>query len=131
MRLVKEIRSKIGTLHFRRWALFETTYVSLYFHQIYRADEDPHLHNHPWNIATWILDGGYIETTEAGDEVRREGSFAYRTRKQFHKIKELLKGRTCTLALCIGKRNDWGYKLEDGSVVSNEQYRKLKHETRN
>jgi hypothetical protein len=68
-KLIKEIKSKQGVLHFKRWELFTSKRFnfSIYLHGIYKADEDPHLHNHPWNIATLILWGSYIEELDFDD----------------------------------------------------------------
>lgn len=59
--LAKEIKSKTGELHFRRYRLFWTPWFALYIHRIYKADEDPYPHSHPWNFISLILNGGYIE----------------------------------------------------------------------
>ncbi len=68
-KLIKEIRSKEGILHFKRWEIFSSTKFnfSIYLHGIYKADQDLHLHNHPWNIATLILWGSYIEALDIDD----------------------------------------------------------------
>jgi len=127
MKLVKEIKSKEGEVHFRRWAFFETKYLSVYYHEIFKADKDKHRHNHPWNIFTVILSGGYVEETENGNILRRKWHMANRWRNQFHKIKRLLSNKVTTLAICYGKRKDWGYQLSDNVTISNDEYRKLKH----
>lgn len=128
MKLVKEIKSKEGAVHFRRWAFFETKFLSIYYHEIFKADEDPHLHNHPWNIFTLILSGAYIEELENKKHVYRgKWTIANRARARFHKIKELLSNKVTTLAICYGKRGEWGYRLSDTVTVSNAEYRKLKH----
>ncbi len=70
-KLIKEIKSKEGVLHFRRWNILTVSNrfinFSIYLHGIYKEDQDPHLHNHPWNIATIILWGSYIEELDADD----------------------------------------------------------------
>lgn len=48
--LIKEIKSKTGDLHFRRWRIIETPWFSIYVHGIYKADEEAHLHDHPGTI---------------------------------------------------------------------------------
>lgn len=58
---VREIRSKENVLHFRRWQILALPWGTLYLHHIARADQDEHLHNHPWNFTSLILKGGYVE----------------------------------------------------------------------
>ena len=128
MKLVKEIKSKEGEVHFRRWAIIETKYFSVYIHEIFAEDRDLHLHNHPWHIFTLILSGVYLEQLEDKKFVTRSRfSMAFRTRKVFHKIHSLFGPKVKTLALCFGARRPWGYKLEDGTVISNPDYRARKH----
>lgn len=141
MRVVKEIKSRTGELHFRRYALYESTYLSIYFHEIYKADEDPYLHNHPWRLFSWILWGSYIEELTHFDEetaydidtpdpvtkevTRTPGHFGYRGFKAFHKIKKVLTPVVLTLAVCIGKRRPWHY-LATNVLISNDDFRKQK-----
>ncbi len=40
--LVKEIKSKAGELHFRRWRLLQLPFFAIYIHGIYKSDEDLH-----------------------------------------------------------------------------------------
>ena len=62
-KLVKEIRSKKGELHFKRWRILSTPWFNIFLHFINRADEDKDLHDHPWSFWSIILKGGYIEFT--------------------------------------------------------------------
>lgn len=45
--LVKEIISKEGEVHFRRYRLLATPWFNIYIHNIRRSDEDIHMHDHP------------------------------------------------------------------------------------
>ena len=69
--LNKEIISKEGVLHFRRWTIFSCYYFSIYIHQIFKADEDLHLHNHPWNYCSIILYGSYVERNVFYDTIMK------------------------------------------------------------
>jgi hypothetical protein len=60
--LAKEIISKEGVLHFRRWRIIECLLFNIYIHKIYVKDND--LHDHPWNYFSLILSGSYIEKTK-------------------------------------------------------------------
>lgn len=132
MSLVKEIKSRDGKLHFRRWSLLGTRWFDVYLHCIYRSDEDNDPHDHPWNFASLILKGGYVERLWGSkgweeDIVRGPGSFAYRTTAMFHKI-TLLGGPTWTLVVS-GKRTHepWGYRTSRG-WIDHETYREEKHQ---
>lgn len=136
MKLIKEIRSKEGELHFKRWRLLKTPWFSICIHGIYMKDLDLHLHNHPWNICTMVLSGGYVEVL--WDEKKGRQAYKYRGRfnigyrnsNQFHKIGRLIKAPTYTLAI-LGKRRDypWGYLVE-GHFMDHETYRANKNTKR-
>lgn len=137
MKLIKEIRSKEGILHFKRWQILSTPFFSIYIHGIYHHDEDRHLHNHPWNIWTMILWGSYWEELLVQDKwpwhnekivsLRRPFDMAYRNSEKFHKIKELKSEKVYTLAI-VGRRkkDEWGYNTEKG-FVDHITYRKNKN----
>lgn len=59
--LIKEIKSKLGILHFQRWRIVQTPWFSIYIHRIFREDEDQHCHSHPWSFVSFILNGSYTE----------------------------------------------------------------------
>lgn len=123
---VREIRSRAGVLHFERFAIFETSLLSLYVHRIYQADQDDHLHSHPWNFMTIVLWGVYMALGTAGRSRKGPLSFSSMTRKGFHKIDSILKGPVTTLFLAYGRRKQW-YYLVDGMRVDSDTYRRIKH----
>lgn len=132
MKLIKEIKSKQGELHFRRWLLLRTPWFEVYIHGIYHKDEDDHLHNHPWNIWTMILWGSYIEELMKKDgkrihKLRTFLNMGYRNSEAFHCIREVVSKKVYTLAI-VGKRKKhlWGYHTE-GGFVDHETYRKNKN----
>lgn len=143
---VKEIRSKEGELHFERFAILETNLFSIYIHKINKADEDYHLHSHPWNFKSFIFKGAYIEESLT---VNYKGvtSFEFHTKKPFifssmskfndenyfakkcfHKIKYILNGPVYSLFFAYGKKERWKYFV-DGKIWDFEHYRKFKNET--
>lgn len=123
--MIKEIKSKDGVLHFRRYLLFSTKWFDCYLHRIYMPDNDLHLHNHPWSFWGIILWGEYIEEKEKGFTSRGIGSWAGGDETYFHKIKKIVK--TTTSLFFVGKKtNVWGYKTSQG-FIDHETYRQLKH----
>lgn len=127
MKLIKEIRSKEGKLHFRRWQLLKTRWFSIYIHGIYAADQDKHLHNHPWDYKSLVLKGSYIEETNSGINTLQFGTITYRNGKDYHKIKTLLTKSVYTLFIVSPVKRIWGYQV-DGSWMNHEEYRKLKNQ---
>ena len=133
MKLIKEIRSKEGELHFKRWQLLKTPWFCIYIHGIYHEDEDDHLHNHPWNIFTIILWGSYMEELLMKDGKDRRYilrtflNMGYRNSERFHCIKSVFSKKVYTLAI-VGKRkeHEWGYNTE-GGFVDHITYRKSKN----
>ena len=146
MKLIKEIKSKSGKIHFRRWELLKTPWFSIWIHGIYAADDDLHQHNHPWDFCSLILKGTYIEqTTERQNfdnskgEYRVDfrdytvnnkmspGTFSKRDGAKYHKIKELKTPAVYTLFIASPVKREWGYNV-DGKFIQHEEYRKLKRE---
>ncbi len=140
--LIKEIRSKSGELHFRRYRLFWTPWLAIYIHRIYKSDEDLHPHNHPWNFISFILSGGYtescysqrftpfipfgcsVDTIETSQQTLTVYDSVKRTRDQYHHI--TLISPTTSLVLTWGKWEKCGY-LVDSKFVDFEEYRKIKN----
>ena len=127
MKLIKEIRSKEGKLHFRRWEILKTRWFSIYIHGIYAADQDKHLHNHPWDYKSIVLKGSYIEETNNGVNILKFGTVTSRIGKDYHKIKSLLTKSVYTLFIVSPIKRIWGYQV-DGSWVNHEEYRKRKNQ---
>lgn len=126
-KMVKEIRSRTGELHFQRYAIFETPILSLYIHKIYKRDEDLHLHNHPWNFITMVLDGGYEELLPNGKRNKIPGTISWMSRNGYHKINQIIAGPVTTIFLSFGKWMPWGYDVNGNHVESN-LYRKMKND---
>lgn len=131
--LTKEIISKDGVLHFRRWRILSTKYLSIYIHEIFKADEDVHMHDHPWNYKSYVLSGIFLE--ESFDTSQKYSKFRVlekhhsveRTASVFHTIKNIFTDKVVTLFVTGKKYKDWGY-LVDGKWIQHEEYRKMKHQ---
>lgn len=123
---VKEIKSKEGVLHFRRWRILWTPWFTINFHGIYHHDEDEHLHSHPWNFISMVLKGSYTERLESGAKLRYPGNVEKRTKDVFHKILTLHSKAVYTLNVMWGaEEGSWGYKV-DGKYIDHKTYRELK-----
>lgn len=127
MKLVKEIRSKSGELHFQRWAVLQTRFGSVYLHYIPKGDQDKHCHDHPWDFLSIVLTGGYMELRDGEVSLRSPGSGAYmKASGTYHKILDVVKP-AWTLVFSSAPKHDWGYWTEEG-WVQNAVYRRLKRE---
>lgn len=131
--LVKEIRSKNGELHFRRWRFFACPWFRIYLHKICLPDYDEHMHDHPWNFVSLILKGGYLEKFATDSnysltlcELRRPGNIVKRTRYDIHKIEKLLSSSNWSLVFAWGKYENWGYRADD-QWIDHKLYRLRKN----
>lgn len=126
---VKEIRSKTKELYFERYAIFEIqNFASLYIHKIHKADKDKHTHTHPWNFASVVLKGSYIEIRDDNPLVfhtKTPGIFSIAGRSFCHKIHHIVDGPVTTLFFVWGKYKPWHYSL---GKIESTKYRKLKNE---
>jgi len=131
--LVKEIVSKVGAVHFRRYRLIRTPWFALYIHQILRSDMDSALHDHPFDFSSLILKGSYLEQSMypsdtntiycneffPGDVVKHKG-------EELHKL-TLTSKSVWTLVLTSGNYRDWGYHTCRG-WVNHRKFRQMKRE---
>jgi hypothetical protein len=131
--LTKEIKSQEGVVHFRRWRFLELPFLRVYLHNILRADEDKHQHDHPWSFCSFILKGGYKQDVtkwwtgpyETISDECRAGSFRKYCSRDTHKLTELF-GSTWSIVVAWGFKREWGYQtIERGWLKANE-YRRLK-----
>jgi hypothetical protein len=129
-KVVKEIRSRKGVLHFKRWVIFGNSKFEIYLHYFSKADEDFHLHDHPWNFFSFILYGGYVEKTEKGFNEKKPFSFSINKAEHKHKIVKLLKKKCISIVIAGPRIREWGYQTEDG-WMNNIDYRKWKKNRKN
>jgi hypothetical protein len=133
--LVKEIISKEGVIHFRRYRLLSTPWFNLYIHNILKSDEDRDFHDHPWSFKSLLLKGSYQENYtqepshfavhfrkyESGDLVIHPATDAH----SLH----LLTPEVWTLVLTSGRERVWGYQTRKG-WIDFKTYRQMKNEGR-
>jgi len=135
--LVKEIRSRFGVLHFRRWRIFESSIFRIYLHQILKSDEDLHEHTHPWNFLSLILWGSYLEENSSwrghGIQGKKAVRFCFSPGVSFHfasdSHKLWLTEPVWTLVFAFGKKREWGYQTRTSAgFIQHELYREMKNE---
>ncbi len=124
--LIREIRSQKGELHFKRWRLIACPWFNVYIHLIAKADQDKHMHDHPWSFMSLIIHGGFAEQTIDGTKIRRPGSISFNKAEKIHKITHLAT-LTRTFVITGPRKRDWGYRLKNNTWINNELYRELKN----
>lgn len=94
---------------------------SIRIHHILREDRAEHLHDHPWDGRTIILDGWYIEETETYFSTRISGDTRPIKFGEYHSIKKVSDGGVYTLFITWKYQGTWGF-LVDGKKVHYKQY---------
>ena len=140
--LTKEIVSKEGRVHFRRYRLLSTPWFNIFVHQILRSDEDLHFHDHPWHFTSYILKGTYYErwTKHPDHKFIYESQYSSKPpmdgMRPRNKIKHhaqdahsltLLTPCVWTLVFTSGRDRVWGYQTPQG-WIDFKTYRQLKNE---
>jgi len=90
---------------------------SIRLHHILREDLASHLHDHPWNARTILLDGWYIERREdRAPRVLRAGDTAAIAFGEYHHIERVSEGGVWTLFFTWQYGGTWGFRV-DGEKV--------------
>ena len=113
----------------KRWSWLP----SIRLHNILRADDADHPHNHPWHARSIILTGAYAEerrdhelTELIGldvDEVgvKRAGDTYTLTPADFHNIVYVSREPVWTMFITWKHEQSWGF-LVDGVVIPSREY---------
>lgn len=105
-------------------------FPSVYLHNFFRGDADPHGHSHPWRISlSFILARGYLEfriNTRTGQWTRiarRPWGLVLLGRNTYHRV-ELNNGKAWTLFFTWGrvKDDDWYFWVPGRGKVYWEKY---------
>lgn len=134
----KDAAGNAGPARWERWGL-----PSIRAHHILRADDDGHLHDHPWNARTIVLRGWYVEERmgEPGDKhpdafaqipghhydealdlfLRPAGYTGRVLFESYHRISRVSSGGVFTLWFTWRYRGTWGF-LVDGKKVPYRVY---------
>lgn len=98
-------------------------------HHILREDVGRHLHDHPWDARTIILDGYYEEERMMPDGTtkifyRMEGDTATLNYGEYHTIKKVSPGGVWTLFMTWPYKGTWGF-LVDGEKIQWRKYEEM------
>lgn len=110
-----------GQPQMRWWQRYLTSLPCIYVHRFVSSDDDPELHNHPWEAVSLILAGGYVEERLCRWVGRDEWSKTSTYRRYFrpwsinrifsdtfHKV-TLVEEDCWTLIKCGSKVSTWGF----------------------
>lgn len=86
--------------------------MSARYHHILTSDEDPHLHDHPWDFISVILAGSYVELTPDSETEYGPGSVLPRQAEQAHRL--TLTKPVWTFVITSPARRRWGFHTDDG-----------------
>ncbi len=102
-----------------RYKIFRCPWFKIFVHHILRSDEDPELHDHPWNFVSLVLWSGYLEVLPArkmGDPLPvrriRAGNVVRHRADDAHRL--ILNRPAWTFVIVTGKKRHWGFWTEDG-----------------
>lgn len=98
---------------------------SVRLHYILRPDADRHLHDHPWDARTFILEGAYTEQRADEYILRRAGTTATLNFGEYHRIDSITPGGVWTLFVTWKYRGTWGF-LVNGKKVPWREYLGIK-----
>ena len=105
------------SLYLRRFYIKKWGKRRLFLHYFARGDDDRHLHTHPWNFRTFILNKGYHEELKNGKKYFRPALtlFPKRPSTWAHKV-HLTNGPCWTMFMPGKKCRTWGFLTEKGEI---------------
>lgn len=125
-------------VYLRRWFLPEGgNGIPRYLHKIFRSDDDPDPHDHPWDFDTRILWNGYDDVQyawipeseilgipadwaglwETGSERMRFLRRARRKAEHIHQVKLFKEKPTWTFVTRGPYRREWNFWTQNGPVM--------------
>jgi hypothetical protein len=98
---------------------------SVRIHHIMREDDDRHLHDHPWNARTILLEGWYTEQRQhlvlKYNRTRTKGYTGRLLFGEYHRITAVPEVGVWTLFITWKQRGTWGFDV-DGVKVPWREY---------
>ncbi len=95
---------------FTRFTFFTCRWLTIYIHRLYAPNPHPDCHDHPWSFVTFILKGGYWETTNGQDWCwRRPGSILYRPAEFSHNV--VTRDVAWSVVITGPKKREWGFNV--------------------
>jgi hypothetical protein len=123
-RMIRRVNRETGKEHdyLKRFYIFRSKLFSVFIHQFWASDAD-HIHDHPWSNISWIIRGGYHETSADGTiEYRKKGFKTYRNAEIFHRISigDHSPGEAWTIFIHFKRKREWGFLTPEGWMPAAE-----------
>lgn len=90
-----------------RWRV-ETPWFSVRLHHWLAPDDDRAKHDHPWSFVTFVIRGGYTDSSPSGDEHLRAPAIRYRPAEHQHTVFPD-EGGAWTVIITGPKVRQWGF----------------------
>ena len=98
-------------------------FFRIYLHLFRKSDNDPHMHDHPCGVLTFLFRGRYKEHTPVGAREYTAPSLRWFPASRIHRI-SIPKGyenKTMTLCMFMRNKRKWGFFV-GGSRIDSEVY---------
>jgi len=105
--------------YFRRTVL-NFGLFTIRFHKWFGDDDQRALHCHPFNFFTIVLNGGYTDVSESGDDILRAGSFRFRKAEYKHSVRDVIPN-TRTILITSKTLRRWGFYIS-GKLIKRDKY---------
>lgn len=114
----------VDTLYLRRFYLTPRSWpVRVFLHNIFRSDDDPDCHDHPWDFSSLVLWNGYTETIQSPRNYFLKSyqriyapSFRKMLATHIHKVTLDEKKPAVTLVFAKKAKRVWGFWTQNGWV---------------
>lgn len=106
---------------FTRYALFKSSTLNIYLHQLYAPNWHPECHDHPWGFVAILLKRGYLERVGTKDFRRRVGSVLFRPATFAHNVITPY-GTSWSLVFAGKKSREWGFKPCENLLAPTKPY---------
>lgn len=103
-----------------RWR-FETPWGSIRLHHWLAPDDDRAKHDHPWNFVTFVLKGGYTDSSPSGDEHLKAPAVRYRGAEHQHTVFPD-PGGAWTVIVTGPKLRKWGFWVNGKFMKMNKYF---------
>ena len=103
-----------------RWRI-ETKWGSIRLHHWLAPDDDRHYHDHPWDFVTFVLKGGYRDSSPDGEQYLNAPAIQHRSATHQHTVFPK-KGGCWTLVITGPKIRSWGFWVGDKFKKANKYF---------
>lgn len=103
-----------------RWRI-ETPWGSVRLHHWLAPDDDRAKHDHPWSFTTFVLWGGYVDSSPDGDEHLRAPAIRHRAATHQHTVFPD-PGGAWTIIVTGPKVRNWGFWVKGKFVKMNKYF---------